>query len=143
MPRYENKRDLEIEQQIMKKAIGPTGRQWEKLPEDRYFVDFALFTNKLLVGFAEVKRRQVLSSAYPDLMISLHKLMMGERLSLKMKVPFYLIIGWDDVHGMWEMKPGWADRFDTRWGGRVDRSNKADQELVMHIPISEFDLTPR
>ena len=50
----------------------------------------------------------------------------------------YLVIGWPDgVYG-YRLRPYDLDRFVIAIGGRVDRSDAADIEPVVHVPAREF-----
>lgn len=133
---YESENDKENEAEIIQMICNKWGVACRKLPI-RYIVDYALFRDKQLSAFAEVKRRKNDSTKYPTLIISLFKLINASMLFRRADVPFLLVVGWNDRIGWWMMPNDF--QFDSvEWGGRNDRGDSQDMEPVVHIPIRKF-----
>ena len=135
-PFYETQNDLDLEQIVMKKFCAYKGyTSFEKCSlEDR--LDFSFYHNKELCGFAEIKVRKNLFNKYPTYMISLTKLQAAWSLSKKHKKPCYLVVAWKDCIGIVDM----FSRPYVDVGGRTDRNDAADIEIVCHYNINQFDV---
>lgn len=97
-------------------------------------VDYLARRDGKLVALVEIKARKNTMGAYPTYMISASKLLTMRSLSEMLGVPSIIVVGWSD-------KIGWAapdNVTDLTVGGRSDRGDSRDKELVAHIPISSF-----
>lgn len=97
-------------------------------------VDYVARREGRLVGLVEVKVRASPMRRYPTYVVSLAKLATMQALAAVAGVPAIIAVGWSDA-------VGWArpdDVTDVTVGGRTDRSDRRDVELVGHIPISKF-----
>lgn len=127
-PAYESGRDRERERSVIAAAFGAHGVEAVKLAR-AYEVDFALMRGERVMGVAEVKVR---NRAYDTLMLSLHKAQAlrrfaadGLRAWLVVCVPA----------GIYARRIAADERLDIRLGGRVDRGDWQDIELVAHFPM--------
>lgn len=99
-------------------------------------VDFLARRDGKLVGLIEVKVRKNKIGAYQTYMIAASKLTTMLQLENMMGVPAILAVGWSDAIG-WASPRSVAD---LTVGGRSDRNDRRDQELVAHIPTEKFRL---
>lgn len=97
-------------------------------------VDYIARRSGALCGLVEVKVRRTPMRAYPTYMIALSKLAAMQSLAMVAGVPAILAVGWSDAIG-WVKPEGITD---VTGGGRQDRGDRRDQELVAHIPIEKF-----
>lgn len=133
-PLYETQNDRAREMDAIRKIAGPNDIV-RKLPI-RYGVDFLVFRNDVAHAWIEVKCRNNPKDQYPDLMISVAKILEGIKTSQMTGLPFVLVIEWTDVVGTLRIHN--TDGFKMGWGGRDDRGDAQDQEPVFHIPTAHF-----
>lgn len=135
-PFYETQQDRNLEQIVMDRFCKYKGyTSFKKLSlEER--LDFSFFVEDKLYGFAEVKVRNNLFNKYPTYMISLTKLQAAWNLSKKHQKPCYLVVGWSDCIGVVDM----FSRPYVDVGGRKDRGDAEDIELVCHYDLKQFDV---
>ena len=133
--KYESQDNLRQE----KNVLGHMSRLWDvsysKLPLD-YKLDYAMYRNDTLVGFAEVKCRKPSIKDFPTYIISLAKIMKARRLASVTGTKSVLIVSWSDA-------TGWIDVFSdftVKQGGRKDREDWQDQEPVCHFDINDFKI---
>lgn len=106
-----------------------------------------------LAGTLEIKVRTCTSDAYDTYMISLNKIVSNVQLADSLGVKFYLCVQWTDAIGFIEMTKETLRNVSTDMygsddfrpagmylheGGRVDRGNPRDIEMMMHININHF-----
>jgi hypothetical protein len=135
-PLYETQHDRNLEQTVMDLFCEYKGYSENKKLDISERLDFNFSHNGELAGFAEVKVRNNTREKYPTYMISLTKLQSAWQLYKQYRKPCYLIVGWTDCIGM-------IDFFSHPYvdvGGRKDRGDIADIELVCHYDISRFVL---
>ena len=94
-------------------------------------VDRLIISDRKVRGWLEIKCRKNKADAYPTYMISARKIQDGLSLSEATKLPFILVVSWlGDIR--------WIkveSMYPTRTGGRVDRGDAQDIELVCDIPL--------
>ena len=129
-PRYERPRDLTNEQRVAAR-MKERGIELHKLPMS-YRLDFAMFRDSKLRGFAETKARNNRFRSYPTLMISLGKVMAARQLAeiSDTRSVFLDEIVWCDF----------ASPFEVAMGGRWDRGDDDDVEPVAHYRIETFKI---
>ncbi len=132
-PTYESKSDLENEA-VFQRYILDRGYTAVKLAAQFYQVDWIFLKDNKIVRFAEFKRRQVNSSTYPDIILSLHKwealLLWGKYKPSAFFVTFNdktMFIKATNNHG-----------YKIALAGRRDRGDKQDIEPCIHLPITDF-----
>tara|TARA_R110002012_G_scaffold313444_1_gene525048 strand:+ start:818 stop:1243 length:426 start_codon:yes stop_codon:yes gene_type:complete len=130
---YETVDDLRSE----KNVIGYVSQCWNvasfKLPMS-YKIDYAMYRNSLLIGFAEVKCRTHIFGTFPTYIISLAKVLEAKRLGRETNTTPILIVSWTD-------KIGYMDFFShhqIKQGGRSDRNDWQDQEPMCHFDLKHF-----
>ena len=97
-------------------------------PQTRH--DYDAFREGRLVGQVEVKCRTNPMSKYPTYAISADKV----DALLALGRPVAIVVQWSDVLGWCRLK----DETHRTMGGRWDRGDPADREMVAHYPISVF-----
>ena len=99
-----------------------------------YKLDYAMYRNEKLVGFAEVKCRTHNFGTFPTYIISLAKVLEARRLGKETNTTPILIVSWTD-------KIGYLDFFShhqIKQGGRSDRNDWQDQEPMCHFDLKHF-----
>ena len=97
-------------------------------------VDYICRRGGALCGLVEVKVRSSEMRAYATLTISLAKLAMMQSLEALLQVPVVLVVQWTDALGWARL----SDISDVTMGGRADRGDPRDREMVAHIPTAKF-----
>lgn len=133
-PRYERPRDLVNERKVAER-MAQRGIELRKLPIS-YRLDFAMFRDGKLRGFAEVKTRNNRHDSYPTLMISLGKVMAARQLAEVSETRSVLLVQYLD--GLYWCN--FASPFEVAMGGRWDRGDDDDVEPVAHFPSEAFKM---
>jgi hypothetical protein len=135
-PYYENEKDLTIEREVVTRICEKWKCEAHKLPIS-YFFDYGLTKSgsDQLGAVVEIKRRNVNKDTYPDIILSLNKVMKGreyQRMNIK---PWFVVMFNDGIyfHRISANRP-----YYVGYGGRTDRSDPQDMEPVAHIPIEAF-----
>ena len=127
-PIYETKHDIDNETVL----VNSLEELWEckahKLPRS-YHLDFALFKKNKLVALVETKRRRVVREQYPTIMVSASKRLAAHQYSDLLGVPAFFVIEYNDAVCFidFDEEPDFH-----AMGGRVDRNDPADTEIVCH-----------
>jgi len=132
--RYEQQRDLDNEARVVR-LMAEHKIEMRKLPIS-YRLDYAMFRDNKLRGFAEVKTRSHKHDRYPTLMISLGKVVAAQHLADVTKTRSVLLVQYLD--GIF-----WTDfktPHEVLMGGRTDRGDAADIEPCAHYPIEAFTM---
>lgn len=131
-PRNETPADLEREAA----AAAVISQRWacevQKLSEGLYGLDWALFRDDVLIGWAEFKCR---SERFPELLLSAAKWETGCRLSFMYQVPFCLVVRWPD--GLYHFTTRGTRPFKVAPRGS-SRGQNGDKEPCVLIPTDEF-----
>lgn len=98
-----------------------------------YHMDGCFTRDRKIKGFAEVKRRNVLKSAYPTLILALHKYI--HLCQFRSYAPVFLIVEWKD--GIFYL-PIDGTPFPIVIAGRTDRGDSRDIEPCVDIPTELF-----
>lgn len=136
-PLYENQTTLEKERTLAEQLIAAWGCSVGKLPI-RYGIDYAFLRDGALVGFAELKCRTIRRDAFPTMMVSLGKMISAQALHQVTHVPIVLVVEWTDCVGWTEIAGKSACKYKVALGGRKDRNDEQDNDVVALIPINEF-----
>jgi hypothetical protein len=136
-PIYETDEDREQELAVATafaaKCDGWSAHQLPRLAP----VDVAFTCNGCLAAFAEIKCRNIKLSKYPTLILSVAKVGKMEALRALVDVPIYLIAHLEDFT-MTMAVQNIAPNCEQAMGGRGDRGDPADMEMVYHIPWALF-----
>lgn len=135
-PMYESPEDRDNEDEIMEQLLSDTDFNYYKLPIS-YGVDFGVYKDLELKGWVEAKARTCRVDAYDTYILSFRKWEQATRLAKAAYVPFKLAVRWADRLGVYTYH---GERFCVRHGGRTDRGDSQDQEPVVHIPITRFNM---
>jgi hypothetical protein len=138
MPIYEDAQTLANERRVMDSVTRRFGIVGHKMPL-HCSVDFVLTRNGKGWGWAEVKCRWNLSTRYPTYMIDLSKVEALRALSRATDSHARIIVRWDDCLGVADAK---TVEFMTVTGGRTDRGDKNDIDVVALIPLEHFRMYP-
>lgn len=132
-PKYETAEDLENESRFVR-YIEQRGTRVVKLNAMQYHIDFAIANGNYLKAFVEYKRRQVESTAYPDIILALSKYLKLIELSKLMWTAFY--VEFNDKLMYYKIDA--ADQLQIKMAGRRDRGDSLDVEPCVHIPAGSF-----
>jgi hypothetical protein len=98
--------------------------------------DFFVGLNGQRVAIVEYKRRKGPSERYAHWHISKGKLKECGHLADIYSVQFFLLFEWDDGLFICDME-SFGDTHET-FGGRTDRGDACDQEVLVNIPRANF-----
>lgn len=134
-PYYENADDRRNEKEIASKLEAAWGCTLTKLPLD-YRVDYVA-TRGGIKALIEIKRRRVSINTYPTIMLSMHKVFYARQFAEMCGAQPIFVVQYDDalVSINLNEKP---DSIDT--GGRKDRGDDQDIEIVYHYSIDRLKL---
>jgi len=130
---YETSKDRRSEKQILDYVSKCWGIVYHKLPMS-YKLDYSIYRNEELVGWAEVKCRTHNFGAFPTYIISLSKVLEARKLSKETNKKSILLVSWLDVLAYLDL----SSDFDVKQGGRYDRGDWQDQEPMAHFKLKHF-----
>ncbi len=134
MPRYEQPEDLAREDAVAEYLAEKMGCQQKKLgPHD---IDRELTLGGQVFSYAEVRTRTNEYRRYPTYIVDWDKLVKGLVKAKPLGVPFLLVVGFTD--GVYGWMVDGIEELDVRPGGRSDRGDPNDQDMVAHIPMRRF-----
>ena len=125
-PIYESKEDLVQEKSVADFAASKWDCAFAKLKK-AYALDYAIFKDKKIVSFAEIKCRNYSMEKLDSMggfMISLHKWIEAKNVCDTSKVPFTLLVGTED--GIWYHKTEDFLNDGVSIGGRYDRNDSQE-----------------
>jgi hypothetical protein len=137
-PVYENKEDSKREADVAKILEKSWKCDLIKMPPKSPF-DYAAKRGKLIEAIVEIKTRTNTFQKYPTYMISAEKVCACMQRSIYLRVPFYLVVQFTDGVYYWSSN---QEGFTLDVGGRTDRGDTLDLEMVCHIPIDHFKRLP-
>jgi len=132
-PRYETEKDLSNESSVADFVSKRWNVNFSKLPIS-YKLDYAMYRNKSLMGFCEIKVRKCKKDDFDTYILSLDKVIQSKLLATTTKTKSVLIVSWIDKMGWIDLR----DKFVCREGGRNDRNDWQDVEPVCHFKIDRF-----
>ena len=135
-PLYETSKDLERESAFFA-DISSKWRCTGKKLNMRCFADYTLERDSKIVGWCEIKCRNIRSSDYDTSNIGLIKLMGLRDLARHTALPVFLCIRWNDMDGYIDIGSTIRDLEFVMWG-RKDRNDASDMQPYVQIPIKEF-----
>lgn len=140
-PAYETKQDKRREHEV----LGALSVKWkcEAIPSDRFHTyDAVLKRDGKVVGCVEIKCRDMGIDRYPHLIISKKKCDLIVSLCNRHphKPKALLVVSLHDRIVGTELTPL---KYETAVGGRNDRGDPADVEIVYQIPWTSFKLISR
>lgn len=133
--KYENSRDQMSQRAVAGQIAKLFQAEAHETPEFFHY-DFTLIKGGQCAGFLEVKCRRVMSSKYPDVILSLNKWLELSTLTTVTGKPVFLVVQYLDKACMYRVdgKP------EIRIGGRTDRGGPSDVEPVVAIPVAAMKL---
>lgn len=132
-PLYETKINLNSEIKVMDYVSQCWNVVYFKLPMS-YKIDYAIYRDTNLVGFAEVKCRTHTFGAFPTYIISLAKVLEARKLGRETNTTSILIVSWLGALAYLDF----FSPFTTKQGGRSDRGDWQDQEPMAHFELKYF-----
>jgi len=137
-PTYENEASLKSEANTAFEIEKAWKAQLVKMPM-KSKIDFLMKRASDLEpkAFIETKNRACKRHQYPTYMISLDKWVAGLNMEMHTKLPFILVVNWDDEIGYLKCNEV-VGAITVNMGGRSDRGDAQDIEPVVHIPIYLF-----
>lgn len=141
--RYETAEDVENEEIIVRDINRELGTKSHKLPDSDRF-DFALvgINSEELYAFVEVKTRSRSKSEFSTYMISTKKIIEAIYLKMVTGKLTILVVNWLDTTGylvLNDLVDEFGNRkYQVRLGGRNDRNDIYDTEIIAYIPMSLF-----
>ena len=137
-PIYETEKDRKMEQAIINELSDAWKIFYQKLPI-KHRLDFALLDDKrVVIAWAEVKRRENDSTTYDTYMLSLDKYMSGMKLFKLTGLPFYLVVKFSDGLYYCEVSLLSYAQLTISFGGRTDRADLQDVEPCIYFDSNLF-----
>lgn len=91
-----------------------------------------------IVGWVEYKQRNCMPDTYPDIMLSLHKVLKLRELGQQTAKPIYFSVGFNDG-SVYYVNVKYIPVTNPRLGGRTQNTrDHGDIEPVIHIPMNLF-----
>lgn len=133
-PKYETSGDRANESKVAELLEGKWNAKAVKLPI-RYFLDYGLFRDGVLVAVVEIKCRTCRSDTFPTAMICATKRVHANQLSLSLNVPCLLVVEYVDCMKYidFAMQPD-----QIKIGGRTDRGDPQDVGIMVHYNIERM-----
>ena len=100
--------------------------------------DYEMQRNGKCMALVEVKCRTCRSDTYPTYMLALHKAHRLRQASSDRNVRGVLLVAWTDRIGWLRLDGMDVKSWIVTIGGRTDRSDPADVEMVVEFPIHQF-----
>ena len=135
-PIYETPADVKRESDVADFLAKAWRCDFVKMPFKSIY-DYAAMRGKLVEAIIEIKTRTNPHNQYPTYMISAEKVCQCMDRSMRLNVPFYLVVNFTDALMFWRAD---TNDFTVELGGRKDRGDSQDIELVCHIPINYFKI---
>lgn len=130
---YESDKDRANEQRIMDAIAEAHGMHFVKLPM-KYTLDALAFVEGDAKCFFEFKSRENSVQKFPTAMVNLGKVIAASNLSRATGLKCWLCVEWTDQVGVIDF----ASPIEIGVGGRTDRGDPNDIDLMAHYPISGF-----
>lgn len=135
-PTYETADDRDRERFIAKKIERIFNRKAIKLPK-QYRLDYALMCDELITAWLEIKRRNIEFDQYPNVYLSLSKVMAAREFHGATGLPCVFFVQFNDCLAHAQMyKFGRQITFK----GRTDRGDWQDLEPIVLIPMREWKI---
>jgi len=138
MPIYSRIESDANERRVMDSVTRRFGIEGQKIG-DFSEIDFVLTRKGKGWGWAEVKCRWNPSTAYPTYMIDLAKVEALRKAAFGTDSHARIIVRWDDYLGVVDAA---TCTYTTGWGGRTDRNDPLDRDMMAYIPVSCFTMYP-
>ena len=140
---YEDEESLQAEYLVGSRAAALESCEFEKFPlwgTTRSHQIDGQFVNPVTGGLkrlVEIKCRSHRIGEYVTYMIDREKIRMGLVWSSLTREPFSIIVQWENCCGGLTITKDLA-KADVRRGGRTDRDDKHDVEMLCHFPVELF-----
>ncbi|QBJ04655.1 anaerobic NTP reductase large subunit [Pseudomonas phage JHP] len=132
---YESASDRAVEEAVRSELENRWKCSLHKLPRAHY-MDWAACRNGKVVSFVELKARNNEMQKYPDFFVSQMKWLHGIEMQRVFDIPAFLVVKWTDYTGYVKMTANGINYMSM--GGRIDRGDWQDQEVMVHIPLKDF-----
>ena len=136
MPLYETVEDRIQEDNVSDQLKATWGLDVWSFPPYATTGDLLLGKDGMLRAICEVKRRYNPINKYETYIVSRSKLERISAMAAALNTVGLLVVQFDDVL-VWHGATG-ALTYNTIWGGRYDREDPNDLELMVHIPIDKL-----
>ena len=136
MPLYETAEDRLQEDDVSDKLQSAWHLDVWSLPLYATTGDLLLGKDGMLRAICEVKRRYNALDKYETYIISRSKLERISAMAAALNTKGLLVVQFDDVL-VWHDAAS-ALAYEARWGGRYDREDPNDLEIMAHIPIDSL-----
>ena len=130
---YGNSQDRKSEKKVLDHITKCWGLVYYKLPMS-YKLDYSIYRNDDLVGWAEVKCRTHNFGTFPTYIISLAKVLEARRLADQTNTTSIILVSYLDVIVYLDV----FCPFTIKQGGRSDRNDWQDQEPMCHFELKYF-----
>lgn len=134
MPTYETHADRQREAAVARAVGRHLGMATTKLAKYE-FADYALTRDGRVTGLLEVKVRFVSSTQYPTYHVSMAKLLKLQAWPINR----YLAVQWTDRLGLLRLHTSPDPVEFLTIGGRLDRGDPMDVEIMANIAVSAFE----
>lgn len=128
-PTYETNDDRAVQRAVLRQLCECwrcDGHEMKRFAE----IDVALMRKGRVVALSEIKGRRNAHDEYETYMVSAHKVEAGIRWERSLRVPYFVVVKFTD--GLYYTRPS-AVEFFLGVGGRVDRGDEGDIEVVAHF----------
>lgn len=132
-PTYETDDHLKKEEELAQFAAFRWNCKMRKQDKYNQF-DYIAIKDKKIDAFVELRCRNNSIHKYPSCFITVNKLYNAHAIHQATGVKVLFLVGWDDRTGVADL----TKQYPVALGGRVDRDDPADIEIVAEIPISSF-----
>lgn len=135
-PVYETEQDRENERFVMDEIRRTRGWMSHATPT-LSCVDLIVISGDLIVGFVEIRTRNIKFGTYEDVIFSAKKMESIIKLSSITHLPTYLMLNLTDGIFVWPC-PKSMHNIIVRQGGSTRRNDPLDIEQVCHFPWKNF-----
>ena len=136
MPLYETVEDRLQEDNVSDQLKAAWNLDVWSFPPYATTGDLLLGKDGMLRAICEVKRRHNLINRYETYIVSRSKLERISAMAAALNTKGLLVVQFEDVLVWHDATSSLV--YDTRWGGRYDREDPKDLELMVHIPIDRL-----
>jgi len=138
-PRFETSRDIANEERFIERISNLKDEKPKKLPP-QYSLDYLMLNNyNRPMRFMELKQRNNKHDQYDTYIISLKKIINGQKLAQSLNIPFELAVRFTDGDYVCTISDQPASSaYQVKWMERLNNRDGYDGEPVVHIPIWAF-----
>ncbi len=142
-PLYETKDDREKQKAAIDELVSFLKKDGGDIRANEaprlYPYDYEILKDGKPLALVEVKCRNARMDAYVNYMVSASKIRTLREQAHIREVSPWLLVDWSDCIGYADADKA-ASRGITAYGGRYDRDDPMDREVMTHIPFSVFTI---